>query len=104
MTEQTTTQPYIGPERRRPDPAHAAAIEQAVAAGIRAALSDATTWDAAARAMREHAQSAAGGWLIGGLITLAKRAAWIALFCVAAYQFSGWSGVASLIRTQGTHP
>ena len=86
------TQLYTGPERRRAEDRitearlrHlelqmadiAVTMRDAVTAGLRDAVADPQLWEAAGRAMREQAQSAAGGWLLGGVGALGKRAAWI---------------------------
>lgn len=92
---------WDGRERRRPDPAHAAAIEGAVAAGIRSAVADSATWDAAAAAMRQHAQSKAGGWLLGGVGALLNRAAWLIVIAVAVYMLGGWAALARLAQGHG---
>ncbi len=76
------------------------AITEAVAAGIRQAVSDPAMWESAGKAMREQAQSAAGGWLIGGLRALATRAAWIVVIVAGVYALGGWGAVAALIKGQ----
>lgn len=100
----TEAAPYTGPERRAPSRVMEHAITEAVAAGIRQAVSDPGMWDAAGKAMREQAQSAAGGWLIGGLRALATRAAWIVVIFAGVYALGGWGAVVALVKGQGAHP
>lgn len=76
-------------------------VAEAVAEGIRSAVGDPRLWDAAGRAMREQAQSAAGGWLLGGIGGLAKRLAWIVAIGAGVYALGGWSALAALVKAQG---
>jgi hypothetical protein len=76
-------------------------IEEAVAEGIRRAVSDPRTWEAAGAAMREQAHSAAGGWILGGVATLLKRVAWVVVIVSGVYALGGWAAVAALFKTQG---
>lgn len=84
--------------------ANSQAIAAAVEAGIMRAVANPALWDAAGRAMRQQAQTTAGGWLLGGLVKALKQVAWIAVFVLAAYQFAGWVGVMGLLKTQAVHP
>lgn len=68
-------------------------MSRAVAAGLRTAISDPAFWDAAVYAMQSRAKSEAGGWLLGGLRTLASRLAWIALVIGGVYLVGGWGAV-----------
>ena len=98
-------QDYQGPERRAARVDHLEqAITEAVAAGIRQAVSDPAMWDAAGKAMREQAQSAAGGWLIGGVRALITRLAWVVAILVGVYLLGGWGAVVALVKGQGTAP
>lgn len=90
--------PYTGPDRRVP--AHDA-IRAAVAEGIRDAVSDPALWDAAGKAMREQAQSAAGGWLLGGVRVLLTRAAWALAIVAGIYALGGWTAVAAFFKGGG---
>lgn len=102
MTDDAT-QPagYAGPERRQPNVVTANAIQQAVAEGIRQAVADPALWEAAGSAMRMQAQSAAGGWLLGGLRSLATRTAWIVAVFAGVYALGGWGAVLALVKAQG---
>lgn len=97
----TTADTYAGPERRQPNIITAAAIEDAVAAGIRQAAADPALWAAAGAAMRAQAQSAAGGWLLGGLRAMATRAAWAVAILAGVYALGGWGAVVALLKGQG---
>jgi hypothetical protein len=81
--------------------ANAQAIASAVEAGILRAVSNPALWEAAGTAMRVQAQSAAGGWLLGGLRGLATRAAWIIAVVAGVYALGGWAAVLALIKAQG---
>jgi hypothetical protein len=109
------TSAYTGPERRRTEDriteARLRALEQqmadiavtmreAVGAGLRDAVADPQLWEAAGRAMREQAQSAAGGWLLGGVGALGKRAAWVLAIGAGVYALGGWSALVALIKAQ----
>lgn len=106
---------YTGPERRRAEDRitdarlrHleeqmadiAVTMRQAVGQGLRDAVADPQLWDAAAKAMRQQAQSAAGGWLLGGVGALGKRAAWVIAIGAGVYALGGWSALAALIKAQ----
>lgn len=92
---------YTGPERRQPNVVTAQAIQRAVAEGIRQAVADPALWEAAGAAMRAQAQSAAGGWLLGGLRAMATRTAWIVAVIAGVYALGGWGAVLALIKAQG---
>lgn len=95
---------YAGPDRRKPHTPTTAdtdAIRQAVADGIREAVSDPALWEAAGKAMREQAQSAAGGWLLGGLRTLLNRLGWALLIVAGIYTIGGWPSVVAFLKTGG---
>ena len=109
------TQLYAGPERRRAEDritdARLLALEhqmadiavtmrESVTAGLRDAVADPQLWEAAGRAMREQAQSAAGGWLLGGVGALGKRAAWVIAIDAGVYALGGWSALGALIKAQ----
>ena len=98
MTPPVQPQEYQGPERRA---GHHDAIRQAVAEGIRDAVSDPAVWEAAGQAMREQAQSAAGGWLLGGLRVVFNRLAWVAVILGGIYMLGGWGAVAAFIKSGG---
>ena len=89
---------YGGPERRAP--VHDA-IRDAVAEGIRDAVSDPALWEAAGKAMRNQAQNAAGGWLLGGVHALFTRAAWALAIVAGIYALGGWTAVGAFFKSGG---
>ena len=88
---------YAGPERRSL-PEHDA-IRAAVAEGIRDAVGDPALWEAAGKAMREQAQSAAGGWLLGGVRVLLARATWVVAIMAGVYALGGWSALVAFVKS-----
>ena len=81
--------------------ANATAIAAAVKDGIRQAVADPALWEAAGVAMRVQAQSAAGGWLLGGLRAMVTRAAWVIAILAGVYALGGWGAVIALLKGQG---
>ena len=49
-------------------------------------MSNPALWEAAGVAMRAQAQSAAGGWLLGGMRAMFTRAAWIVAILAGVYR------------------
>ena len=80
--------------------ANSQAIAAAVEIGITRAVSNPALWEAAGVAMRQQAQSAAGGWLLGGLRAAATRAAWVVAIVVGVYVLGGWGAVLALLKGQ----
>lgn len=81
--------------------ANSQAIADAVEAGILRAVSNPALWEAAGAAMRSQAQSAAGGWLLGGLRAMVNRAAWIIAILAGVYALGGWGAVVALVKGHG---
>lgn len=77
-------------------------IPALMAAGLMQAVSNPELWNAAGRAMHEHARSAAGGWLFGGLKAAALRASWVAALAFCLYAVGGPSAVVAWFKAQ--HP
>lgn len=78
---------------------HPEDVRQAVAQGIKDAVSDPQLWAAAVVAMQSHAQNQAGGWLLGVLkATFSKLLLFFAVG-LAVYSIGGWSALASLFKT-----
>ena len=73
-------------------------IPKLMAEGIRQAVSDPSLWEAAGKAMRDQAHLTAGGWLIGGLRTIANRGMWIAVLLGAIYLTGGWTAVVATFK------
>lgn len=84
----------------------AAAMRDAVAEGIRAAVSDPALWTAAGNAMQQRAASATGGWLIGGARAAISRAGWLVFIGLGVYMVGGWAALAAAWKalTAGGHP
>lgn len=78
----------------------AVTMRHSVTAGLRDAVADPELWEAVGKAMREQTQSAAGGWLLGGIGALGKRAAWIVAIGAGVYALGGWSALVALIKAQ----
>jgi hypothetical protein len=92
------------PEKIEPPRAEAVTrdhLEKVVADGIRMAVSDPKLWEAAGIAMRAQAQSAAGGWVMGGVTAFLKKAAWIVFIVAGVYFIGGWGAVLAFFKTQG---
>lgn len=89
---------YTGPERRQPNLVTAQAIQQAVAEGIRQAVSDPAVWEAAGQAMHRQATQAAGGWLLGGVGAVARRIGWVLLIAWGVYSLGGWTALVAFIK------
>jgi hypothetical protein len=84
--------------------ANAQAIAAAVEMGITRAVSNPALWEAAGFAMRQQAQSAAGGWLLGGIKAAATRAAWVIAIVAGVYALGGWGAVLALLKGQAATP
>ena len=80
--------------------ASADAIAAAVEDGIMRAIGNPAFWEAAGTAMRQQAQSAAGGWLLGGIKAMATKAAWIIAIIAGVYALGGWGAVLALVKGQ----
>jgi hypothetical protein len=73
-------------------------ISKAVADGLKLAAGSPETWAAVADGIRARATASAGGWLFGGLATLFKRLAWIALILICAYIAGGHKAILALVK------
>ena len=82
--------------------ANESAIASAVELGITRAVSNPARWEAAGVAMRQQAQSAAGGWLLGGIKAAATRVAWVIAIIAGVYILGGWGAVLALVKGQAT--
>jgi hypothetical protein len=66
----------------------------AVAEGITAAMTDEAAerfWNKGLEVLQRQAKAKAGGFLLDGLATAAKKLLWIALFVGLAYSIGGWT-------------
>lgn len=70
-------------------------MRDAVADGIRAAVSDPKLWTAAGEAMQQRAASATGGWLIGGARAAISRLGWLVFIGLGIYMVGGWGALAA---------
>ena len=80
------------------------ALRIAVRDGIVGAASDPEVWAVAIGALRQQAQTEAGGWLFGGLKAFLNRILWVALIGVAIYLVGGWSALVSFLKHGGAAP
>ena len=75
-------------------------VQSAVAAGMRAAISDPALmeqfWTAAFSAMQQHASREAGKWVLWSLGGLVKRALTFVALGLIVYKLGGWSAVSAL--------
>lgn len=78
----------------------AVTMREAVHTGLRDAVSDPQLWEAAGAAMREQAQSAAGGWLLGGLGAVGKRIGWVLVIAGGVYLLGGWGALVAFVKAQ----
>jgi hypothetical protein len=77
-------------------------VSDAVARGIRTAVSDPSVWSAALLAMQSHAKTEAGGWLLGGIKAALSRMAWVVIIGLSVYMVGGWAALAALFKS-GAH-
>lgn len=69
-------------------------LRMAVADGITAAMTDSAAerfWSKGLEVLQRQAKQKAGGFLLEGLTTAAKKALWIALLVGIAYSIGGWT-------------
>ena len=111
MSQPSHTDDYIATQIDRLDDelvamkaANELAIAAAVENGIMRAVSNPALWEAAGAAMRQQAQNAAGGWLLGGVKAAATRAAWIVAIIAGVYALGGWGAVLALLKGQAATP
>jgi hypothetical protein len=74
-------------------------VQQAVANGIRDAVSDPALWAAAVVAMQTHAKSEAGGWLINLIKAALSKVLLFGTVGLAVYSIGGWSALAAFFQT-----
>lgn len=72
-----------------------AEMSAAVAAGIRAAVSDPEMWTAAGDAMRKRAASATGSLVLEGLRSGLRKALLIATIAGSIYAVGGWAALSA---------
>lgn len=76
-------------------------MQEAVAEGIKAAVSDPALWAAAGAAMQTRAQNTAGGWLFSGLRAVFSRVGFIVMLLVGMGMVGGWQGFLAALRALG---
>jgi len=83
------------------DEAHAAmrqAVAEAVAKGIKDAASDPELWAAALDAMKRRAAGATGNMVLETVVSLMKRAAWLAVLVAGLYALGGGPAVTAAVK------
>lgn len=75
------------------------ALSDAVAAGMRQAVSSPEFWDDGLAAMGKHTKEAAGGFLLQGVGGAFKKSLLFIGAGLLVYSVGGWSGLASLFKT-----
>lgn len=74
-------------------------VRDAVAEGIRIAVSDPRLWSDALAAMQAHAQQQAGGWLLGWVKALISKALLFVVIGLGVYALGGWGALAAFFKT-----
>lgn len=77
---------------------HPSAISDAVANGMKQAVSSPEFWSAAIGAMGARTRSAAGGFLIEGVWGTLRKLGWFFLAGLAVYFVGGWTALVSLFK------
>ncbi len=77
-------------------------LRDAVAQGIREAVSDPELWTQMLKAVQAHAQQEAGGWLFGGIKAALSKATWLLVIGTGIYMLGGWTGLVAFIKS-GSH-
>ena len=74
-------------------------LREAVAQGIREAVSDPELWTQMLKAVQAHAQQEAGGWLFGGIKAALSKIAWVVVLGTGIYLLGGWTGLAAFLKS-----
>lgn len=74
-------------------------VRDAVAQGIKLAVSDPKLWASALKAMQTHAQTEAGGWMFGWIKALASKALLFLVIGLGVYAVGGWTALAALFKS-----
>lgn len=74
-------------------------LSQAIAAGLKQAISDPQFWDAAVYAMQGRAKEQAGGWLLGGIRAALSKLGWLMVIGLSVYLLGGWQAVVAVFKT-----
>lgn len=71
-----------------------------MAEGIRTAVGDPATWQAARKAMTAQAETAAGGWLLGMLKFAIDKLLWALVALIAIYWAGGLPALLALLKAK----
>lgn len=74
-------------------------LREAVAQGIREAVSDPELWTQMLKAVQAHAQQEAGGWLFGGIKAALSKIAWVVVLGTGIYLLGGWTGLGAFLKS-----
>ena len=74
-------------------------LREAVAQGIREAVSDPELWTQMLKAVQAHAQQEAGGWLFGGIKAALSKIAWVVVLGTGIYLLGGWAGLVAFLKS-----
>lgn len=74
-------------------------LREAVAQGIREAVSDPELWAQMLKAVQAHAQQEAGGWLFGGIKAALSKIAWVVVLGTGIYLLGGWTGLVAFLKS-----
>lgn len=73
-------------------------VRQAVALGVRDAVSDPAMWEAAFDAFNEYAQSRTGRFFLGSVGTILRKFLLGALIVLFIYSVGGWHSVVAFFK------
>lgn len=80
------------------EPVTVEALRQAVAEGIKHAVSDPEVWAAAIAAIQARAKTEAGGWLLGGVKSGITKLLWLLVIGTGVYLVGGWTALVSFLK------
>lgn len=66
-------------------------MRTAVAEGLEDVLTNEAVWAKVFVALQKQASERTGRWVLGGLVQVLKKAAWIGVFVLMAYSIGGWT-------------
>jgi hypothetical protein len=76
-------------------------VEEAIAKGIRAVVTDPNTWDAAFIAMKDGAQRQAGKFTFNFVGAIFRKTIFVAGVGMIVYYIGGWALLATWLKGQG---
>lgn len=74
------------------------AIKAAVAEGVKAAIADPETWDAALAAVQRKAVDGTGKFVLSGAVLVLKKFALFISFGIIVYMLGGWSALVAFLK------